>query len=64
MYVSLYFNKVPVLVLYLAATCVGAFFSSHKIINIFGALAWLLFMVAYWFYTVAFFPCGTFLPRY
>jgi hypothetical protein len=59
-YVSPYFNKVPVLVLYLAATCVGAFFSSHKIINIFGALALLLFMVAYWFYTVAFFSVWCF----
>jgi len=59
-YVSPYFNKVPVMVLYLAATCVGAFFSSHKIINIFGALALLLFMVAYWFYTVAFFSVWCF----
>lgn len=59
-YVSPYFNKVPVLVLYLAATCVGAFFSSHRIINIFGALALLLFMVAYWFYTVAFFSVWCF----
>lgn len=59
-YVSPYFNKVPVLVLYLAATCVGAFFSSHKIINIFGALALLLFTVAYWFYTVAFFSVWCF----
>jgi len=59
-YVSPYFNKVPVLVLYLAATCVGAFFSSHRIINIFGALALLFFMVAYWFYTIAFFSVWCF----
>ncbi len=52
-YVSPHFYKVPVMVLYLAATCVGSFFSSHKLINIFGALALLLFMVAYWFHTVA-----------
>lgn len=59
-YVSPHFNKVPVMVLYLAATCVGCFFSSHKIINIFGVLALLLFMVAYWFYTVAFFSVWCF----
>jgi hypothetical protein len=51
-YVSPHFYQVPVMALYLAATCVGSFFSSHKTINIFGALALLLFMVAYWFYTV------------
>ena len=59
-YVSSHFNKVPVMVLYLAATCVCSFFSSHKIINIFGVLALLLFMVAYWFYTVAFFSVWCF----
>lgn len=59
-YVSPHFYQVPVMVLYLAATCVGAFFSSHKIINIFGALALLLFMVAYWFHTVAFFSIWCF----
>ena len=31
MYVSLYFNKIPVLMLYLAATCVGAFLESFFI---------------------------------
>lgn len=59
-YVSPHFYQVPVMVLYLAATCVGSFFSSHKLINIFGALALLLFIVAYWFYTVAFFSVWCF----
>ncbi len=59
-YVSPHFYQVPVMVLYLAATCVGAFFSSHKIIKIFGALALLLFMVAYWFHTVTFFSIWCF----
>jgi hypothetical protein len=49
-----YFNKILVMALYLAATGVSCFFSSHKMINLFGVLALLLFMVAYWFYTVAF----------
>lgn len=48
------------MVLYLAATCAGCFFSSHKIINIFGVLALLLFMVAYWFYTAVFFSVWCF----
>jgi len=59
-YVSPHFYQVPVMVLYLAATCVSSFFSSHKIIIIFGALALLLFMAAYWFYTVAFFSVRCF----
>lgn len=59
-YASPHFYKVPVMMLYLAATCVGSFFSSHRMINIFGALALLLFMVAYWFYTVAFFSVWCF----
>ncbi len=63
-YVSLHFYTVPVMVLYLAATCVGSFFSSHRIINVFGVMALLLFMVAYEFYTVAFFQYGVFLLRF
>lgn len=59
-YVSPHFYNVPMMMLYLAATCVGSFFSSHKMINIFGALALLLFMVAYWFYTIAFFSVWCF----
>ena len=54
-YVLPHFNKLPVMALYLAATCVGSFFSSHRMIVLFGVLALLLFMVAYWFYTVAFY---------
>ncbi|MHB1176655.1 MAG: DUF6629 family protein, partial [Sulfuriferula sp.] len=59
-YVSSHFYTVLVMALYLAATCASAFFSSHKIINVFGVLALLLFMVAYWFYTVAFFSVWCF----
>jgi len=59
-YVLPYVKEHPVLEFYLAATCVAPFFSSHKIINIFGVLALLLFMVAYWFYTVAFFSVWCF----
>lgn len=59
-YVLPYVNEQPVLEFYLAATCVAPFFSSHKVINIFGVLALLLFVVAYWFYTVAFFSVWCF----
>jgi hypothetical protein len=59
-YVSPHFYQIPVMALYLAATCVSSFFSSHKVIKIFGVLALLLFMVAYWFYTVAFFSVWCF----
>lgn len=59
-YVLSQVNEHPVLEFYLAATCIAPFFSSQKIINIFGILALLLFMVAYWFYTVAFFSVWCF----
>ena len=59
-YVLPYVKEHPVLEFYLAATCVAPLFSSHKIVNIFGVLALLLFMLAYWFYTVAFFSVWCF----
>ena len=59
-YVLLYVNEHPVLEFYLAATCIAPLLSSHKIINIFGVLALLLFMGAYWFYTAAFFSVWCF----
>lgn len=40
--------------LYLLATCVSCFFSSNKIINIFGTLIAVSFGVAYYFYTASF----------
>ncbi len=59
-YVSLHFYEGLVMVLYLLATCAGCFFSSHKLIRWFGVLALVLFMVAIWFYTVAFFSVWCF----
>lgn len=59
-YVSLHFYELAIMLLYLAATCVSCFFSSHRVINIFGGLALLLFLVAYWFYTAAFFSVWCF----
>lgn len=44
--------------LYLAATCVSCFFSSHATIRRFELLALLLFAVVYQFYAVALFSVG------
>ena len=52
-YVSPHFFQVPVMSLYLAATCVSCFFSSWAIVRLFGALALALFLLAYGFFTVA-----------
>ena len=59
-YVSPHFYEAPMMLLYLVATCVGSFFSSYKLINLFGVLALLLFMVAYWVHSVAFFSIWCF----
>jgi hypothetical protein len=59
-YVSLHFYNIPVMLLYLAATCVGCFFSSVVTIRLFGALALLLFALAYGFFTVALFSVWCF----
>lgn len=53
-YNSPHFYTIPVMIFYFAATCVSAFFSSHKSINVFGILAFLLAMVAYQFYAATF----------
>ena len=46
-YASPHFYLVPVMVLYLAATCVSCFFSSHGFVKMFGVLALLSFIAAY-----------------
>lgn len=59
-YVSPHFYQVPAMLLYLAATCVVSFFSSHRLVKIFGVLALVLFFIAYWFYTEALFSVWCF----
>ena len=59
-YVSPHFYKIPVMLLYVAATCASCFFSSNATIRIFGVLALLLFAVAYWFFAVALFSVWCF----
>jgi hypothetical protein len=59
-YVSPHFYKIPVMLLYVAATCVSCFFSSSGTIRLFGILALLLFAVAYGFFAVALFSVWCF----
>ena len=53
-YVSPHFNAFVVMGSYLAGTCLSALLSSHKIVNIFGAVALLLFVAVYQIYTLWF----------
>ena len=46
-YVSPHFYQMPMIVLYVAATCVSCFFSSHGFVRLFGVLALLSFIAAY-----------------
>ncbi len=46
-YVSPHFYLPAVMVLYLGATCVSCFFSSHGFVKLFGVLALLTFIAAY-----------------
>ena len=59
-YVSPHFYKIPVMLLYVAATCVSCFFSSSATVRLFGILALLLFVVAYGFFAVALFSVWCF----
>lgn len=52
-YLSPHFYLAPVIVLYVAATCVSAFFSSHRFVNLFGVLALLSFIITYVIYAHA-----------
>ena len=47
------FYLAPVIVVYLAATCMSAFFSSHRFVKLFGALAPLSVIAAYVIYAHA-----------
>lgn len=52
-YLSPHFYALVVMGSYLAASCVSMFFSSYKIIVVFGIVALLSFITAYEFYTVS-----------
>ena len=53
-YDSPHFYLIPVLIFYFAATCISSFFSSHKIINVFGITALLSAAITYRFYALSF----------
>ncbi len=59
-YVSPHFYKLPVMVLYLLASCASCFFSSDATVRVFGVLALLLFGVAYGFFSLALFSVWCF----
>ena len=46
-YLSPHFYQVPMILFYLAATCVTCFFSSHGFVRLFGVLALIAFIAAY-----------------
>ena len=52
-YVSPHFYLIPMIVFYLAATCVSCFFSSHGFVRLFGVLALLSYIAAYIIHVVA-----------
>ncbi|ATX81645.1 hypothetical protein Ga0123462_0775 [Mariprofundus ferrinatatus] len=59
-YISPRLYEWPMMFLYITATCLVSLFSSHRIIRFFGALAILMFIISYAFYTVAFFSVWCF----
>ena len=52
-YVSPHFYQIPVMVLYLAATCVSCLYSSHGFVKLFGVLMFLSFTAAYLVHVMA-----------
>lgn len=60
-YVSHIHQAPAMMLLYLAATCVVSIFSSHRLVQIFGVLTLVLFLVAYLFYTEALFSVWCFI---
>ena len=59
-YVSPHFYKIPVMLLYVVATCVSCFFSSVATVRLFGVLALFLFVLANWIFSVALFSVWCF----
>jgi len=59
-YVTPFFYDWPMMVLYIAATCLSALISSQRMVRLFGALVFVFFFVSYWFYTEAFFSVWCF----
>ena len=52
-YESPHFFNIPVMLLYVGATCLGCFVSSHRYVRLFGLLELVAFVAAYLFYVGA-----------
>ena len=52
-YLSPHFYLYTVMGFYVAATCISAMFSSHKMINLFGVMALISFTISYLFYKLS-----------
>lgn len=59
-YVSPHFYQALSMSLYLVGTCVVSWFSSHRLVRIFGLLALALFILAYWIASAALFSVWCF----
>ena len=46
-YILPHFYMIPILIFYVAATCISCFFSSHGFVKLFGACMFISFMIAY-----------------
>ena len=53
-YISLHFHALHAMGLYLLGTCISSLFSSHRMVKLFGAAAFLSFMLAYDIYATWF----------
>lgn len=59
-YISPHFFKIPMMIVYIAATCASCFFSSHAFVRLFGGLALLAFIAAYVIHAMALFSIWCF----
>jgi len=59
-YVMAHHYEWPMMQIYVTATCLAPLFSSYYLVRIFGIAALILFFIAYWFYTAAFFSVWCF----
>jgi len=59
-YVTPFFYDWPMMALYIAATCMVCFFSTHRLVQLFGLTVLAFFFVSWWFYTEALFSVWCF----
>ena len=59
-YVTPFFYDWPMMLFYIAATCIVCFFSTHHLVRLFGLMVLIFFFVSYWFYMEALFSVWCF----